>query len=201
MTWMTWRTLAAGLVVVGASACGSEDGANTDSNDQDSMSSEPGLVGSSCETDAECGGYDNAVCNQELRPVEDFVEDTGDPANTALRELTLPFPGGYCSTPLETDCAADSECGEGGGCFMPFEGVSEEVIAGLDATIPQLDVPLFSERGLCLQRCASEADCRTEEGYHCIVPLADFMTLINEAYDKTFCMQEVDVSYLLMPGE
>lgn len=158
-------------------------------------------VGSACSDDSDCGGYENAICADALRPVEDYVEDTGEPANTALRELTLPFPGGYCTSSLDSDCTSDAQCGEGAGCFRPFEGVSDQVIASLDATIPQLSVPEFADRGLCLDSCNADSECREDEGYTCVVPIKVFMDLINPDNTKKYCMKDEDYSYILMPPE
>ena len=176
-------------------ACGDS---GDDGNDPGTVSQS---VGSACSENSDCGGYDNAICTDGLKPLEDYVEDTGEAANDALRDLTLPFPGGYCTSSLETDCTGDSECGDEGGCFMPFEGVSDEVIAGLDATIPQLSVPEFATRGVCLDRCETNADCRGDEGYTCIVPIPALLELFNPEYGKKYCMQDKDYSYILMPPE
>jgi hypothetical protein len=153
-------------------------------------------VGSPCTADDQCGGFDNAICVDEIQPLIDLVEDTGDPANTALRDLTLPFPGGYCGTSLDTPCATDAECGNGG-CFRPFEGVSDASIQNLDALGLPFAVSEFAQTGTCLLPCTSDADCRQDEGYQCLVPIGDLIAVVNQDYRRTFCVQYVDSSYLL----
>ena len=108
----------------------------------------------------------------------------------------------YCpssSHTIDSSCATDADCGEGGGCYRPFDGVSEQTIMGLNALVP-FDVQVFADRGLCLKTCTAESDCRSGEGYACIVPLHAFVDVINPDYTRTFCIQDVDVSYLLAPA-
>ena len=176
--------VAAILGTLAAVACSS------DSNEGDG-------VGTPCSDTAQCTGYENPVCNDALKPLEDLVEDTGEPENDALRDLTLPFPGGYCGTSLDTSCTSDAACGATGGCFIPFEGVDDMTIENLNGLGLPFDIREFASIGICLQPCSSDAECRTDEGYTCVVPFAVFLEVVNPPYEKTFCVQDVDVSALL----
>ena len=55
----------------------------------------------------------------------------------------------------------------------------------------------FARIGICLQSCTADSECRTGEGYKCLVPIEAFMDVINPDYPKKFCAQYVDVSHLL----
>lgn len=74
-------------------------------------------------------------------------------------QQTGPFgiglPGGMCGAP----CTSDSECGLDGKC--PLAPIVE-----LAQQVPLL-ASLASSLSVCLLPCASEAACRSEEGYHC----------------------------------
>jgi hypothetical protein len=90
----------------------------------------PGPVGAPCTSDAECGGYANAVC---------FTEEA------------LAIPGGYCSA----FCATDSECPSNtacvqGACALPcIDGGCSPGYFCLDTGSAQA----------CLPTCTSDADC------------------------------------------
>jgi hypothetical protein len=64
--------------------------------------------------------------------------------------FSLTFPGGYCSKVCNPD-SHDAECGAHGGCTSV--GASG---GGVTATLV-----------MCTAPCASDADCRQADGYHC----------------------------------
>lgn len=187
------------LGFVFAAACGGGDSGTSgnDSGGSNGSSGGGGGVGSPCSSDDQCTGYDHPACLDELKPLENLVEDTDAAANMALRDLTLPFPGGYCANHLEQSCQTDANCGDDGACYRPFEGVPDENIQNLNNLGLPFDVTQFAEVGLCLEPCSSDSDCRTDDGYTCIIPITAFMEVINPEYDKTYCMKDIDVSYLL----
>lgn len=166
----------------------------------DKTGTKTGGVGSACASDASCVGYAKPSCLTELRPVEDLVSADSGSAGALFRTLTLPFPGGYCSNTIEDSCATDADCGKGAGCYRPFDGVSDQTITALNTLVP-FDLREFASRGLCFQTCAADADCRTDQDYKCVVPLHDFVDVINPEYTKTFCIQDIDVTYLLVGGD
>jgi hypothetical protein len=73
----------------------------------------------------------------------------------------IPFPGGYCSAP----CQNNVECGPTGECPVSesLKGLSSiplitpEIRATLEAAIPSH----------CYERCTTDSQCRTEDGYRC----------------------------------
>jgi hypothetical protein len=154
-----------------------------------------GGVGAACTESSQCTGYTHPACVTAIKPLETLVSDA-DPANKPFRDLTLPFPGGYCSTTVQEPCTADSECGTGK-CFLAFEGVPQMTIDNLNGLGLPFDVNAFARIGICLQSCTADSECRTAEGYKCLVPIEAFMTVINPDYPKKFCAQYVDVSHLL----
>jgi hypothetical protein len=158
-----------------------------------------GAVGAACSADSQCKGYDTPSCVREIKPLEDLV-DPSKPELEPFRDLTLPFPGGYCSTTLENHCTTDAECGEGAGCFLAFEGVPQETIDGL-ATLVPFDIKAFARIGICMKSCTQNSDCRTGQKYQCLRPLDTFIKVINPDYQKKFCVQDVDVSHLLVGGD
>ncbi|HEY6557709.1 MAG TPA: hypothetical protein VI072_10565 [Polyangiaceae bacterium] len=166
--------------------------------DDDDGTKEPlgGVVGAACTADAQCKGYENAACVRDIKPLEDVI-DPNDTALKPFRDLTLPFPGGYCSTTIQNACANDAQCGEGAGCFIAFEGMSPDVIENLAKALP-FDIKFFSRSGICMKRCTSNSECRTGQKYQCIRPLEAFIKAINDDYDKKFCVQDVDVEHLLL---
>ena len=166
--------------LAGIGGCGSEE-------DGDGGASTSSGVGSACSEDSDCKGYDKPSCLSELRALDTFVfPDASDTAADTLRNFTLQFPGGYCMNTVEDSCASDSNCGPGGGCYRPFEGLSQEQIDALNDVGLPLDVTAFADVGLCLKPCASNSDCRN--GYRCQVPICAVMFLFNESYDKKFCV-------------
>jgi hypothetical protein len=166
------------------------------SSDKPSTPAEGGGVGAKCTENAQCTGYGKPACVTEIKPLEDLVA-AGDPKTKPFRDFTLPFPGGYCSTTLQDPCTSDADCGSGGGCFLAFEGVPQSTIDGLAALKLPFDVGKFAKIGICLKTCGSDQDCRRVENYQCLKPLQQFLDVINPDYTKTFCIQDVDVSYLL----
>lgn len=155
-----------------------------------------GPVGSPCTDTSQCVGYKTPACMQELKPLENLVTPGAKNADT-FKNLTLPYPGGYCSTDMQHFCATDADCGAGGGCFIPFEGVSQDVITALGKTMLPFDIMAFAKAGICLKSCTDTSQCRTDQQYQCLVPLKAFMDVINPTYTKKYCFQNVDVSYLL----
>lgn len=147
-----------------------------------------GGVGSACASDADCAGYANPSCQTALRPVADFVYPDAGPEADPFRDFALEFPGGYCTNTMQNACKSDADCGPGGGCYRPFEGVDPSTIDSLKNLPLPFDVGAFGAAGLCLHPCASDADCRTAEGYVCQVPICAVMALFNEPYDKKFCV-------------
>jgi hypothetical protein len=65
------------------------------------------------------------------------------------------FPGGYCSA----TCQAHIECGASGECPV---AESIKALGALANAIPAGVLPSH-----CYERCASAADCRTDQGYRC----------------------------------
>jgi hypothetical protein len=154
-----------------------------------------GGVGAACSADGQCTGYDHPACVTAIKPLETLVSDA-DPKNKPFHDLALPFPGGYCSTTIDEPCTADDQCGNGK-CFLAFEGVPQTTIDNLNGVGLPFDVNAFAKIGICLQGCTSDSECRTGEGYKCLIPLKAFMDVINPQYTKTYCAQFVDVSNLL----
>jgi hypothetical protein len=176
--------LALGFIV----SCGSEDEAPP-------TKTLGGGVGAACTESAQCTGYTHPACVTEIKPLETLISDA-DPNNKPLRDLTLPFPGGYCSTTIEQPCTADAECGSGK-CFLAFEGVPQSTIDELNQLGLPFDVNAFARIGICLQSCMADNECRRGEGYQCLVPIKAFMDVINPNYPKKYCVQYVDVSNVL----
>jgi hypothetical protein len=169
--------------------------------DDDEGNKEPlgGGVGAACTADTQCKGYEKSACVREIKPLEDLV----DPNNAELepfRNLTLPFPGGYCSSTIQNPCTSDAQCGEGAGCFLAFEGVPQSTIDGL-ATLVPFDIKAFAAIGICMKSCTATSECRTGKKYECLRPLDAFISVINPTYTKKFCVQDVDVSHLLVGGD
>jgi hypothetical protein len=173
--------LLSAAVVVALSSCNSKESPAV---------AEGGGVGAPCSADSQCTGYSNPGCLKDVKPIAGLV-DAGDPSNKIFVDFHVPFPGGYCSNTIENSCTSDADCGEGGGCFRPFEGVGQDVIDNLNAVVP-FDVNAFSTFALCLKPCTAASECRTEQGYACEIPLKFFMGLIKEDYKRTFCFVNVD---------
>jgi hypothetical protein len=184
--------IVAALVAAGISACGSDD----ETADQGAPLG--GGVGSRCTSDEQCVGYDTPACLDAIRPLEDKITVPEHPAAEDYRNMTLPLPGGYCTTTIENACATDAECGEGGGCFLAFEGVPDSTIEALDSLDPPLpfSVRQFADAGICLKACTTDADCRASEGYTCMLPIDELMPLFNPDYTKKFCVKDEDYSHL-----
>jgi hypothetical protein len=164
----------------------SAGGCSSDAGDDAAGESRSQAVGAACTQDSDCDGYKNPSCLTELKALASVVyADAGTEAD-AFRNFTLPFPGGYCTNTVENSCASDADCGAGGGCFRPFEGVSDATIAELDQLGMPFSVTDFAEVGLCLARCTGSSDCR--DGYNCQVPVCALMTMFNQSYAKTFCV-------------
>src|SRR5688500_2739817 len=83
-----------------AASCGGDD---DDGKDKEPLG---GAVGAACSADAQCTGYDKPSCVREIKPLEDLV-DPNKPELEPFRDLTLPFPGGYCSTTIANHCTGD----------------------------------------------------------------------------------------------
>jgi len=116
----------------------------------------------------------------------------------------IPFNGGYCSNDSGELTAEDitaksrtaDSCGEGGECFAPLGSFDD--LSGLESILPFVNVKAFGDLALCLKPCTSNADCRTDEGYECTVPLKGLLDALGET--KTFCMVDKDYSSLLGGG-
>lgn len=156
-----------------------------------------GAVGAACSADTQCTGYANPSCYSNVKPLENLVTST-DPKHQPLRDFTIPFPGGYCSSALQSSCVDDAACGDAGSCFRPFEGVAQTVIDNLNKAGLPFDIQAFSELGICLKPCQTSDDCRAEDGYECVVPLQVLVKAVDPTYEKKFCMQNIDVSFLLL---
>ncbi|HMJ11389.1 MAG TPA: hypothetical protein VK524_08270 [Polyangiaceae bacterium] len=172
-------------------ACGGDD-----KEDKEPLG---GGVGAACSANSQCTGYTNPACVREIKPLADLV----DPNNAELepfRNLTLPFPGGYCSSTLQNACTAKEDCGADADCFLAFEGVPQETIDALAGLGLPFDIHRFAEIGICMKSCTANSECRTGKKYECLTPLKAFMDVINPTYEKTFCVQDVDVSHLLVGG-
>ena len=174
--------LALGVGLASGACSGGDDGGNGGSGGGTGS----GAVGSACASDAECTGYSNPSCLTELKPLETLVYEDAGPDGEAFRDFTLPYPGGYCTNTVENSCEADADCGSGGGCFRPFEGVDQPTIDELEKLGLPFSVSAFADVGICLMPCASTADCRS--GYRCQVPLCAVMNLFNQSYNRTFCV-------------
>jgi len=179
-------TGAAAIGLLAATSCGNSNG------DPPAV----GGVGSPCTDNSQCGGYKAPACMQALKPLENLTIAGAKNADVFMN-LTLPYPGGYCSTTMQNFCATDADCGEGGGCFIPFQGVSQDVITALGKYMLPFDIAAFSKAGICLKPCTDTSQCRTDQQYQCLVPIKAFMDVINPTYTRQFCFQNVDVSYLL----
>jgi hypothetical protein len=185
------RVVAPALLTLGlAAGCGSDD---ADENTEQLG----GGVGAKCTADSQCTGYGKPSCLTELKPLENAITNPDHPAVEDYRNMSMPFPGGYCTTTIENSCASDAECGEGGGCFLAFEGVSQQTIDALGGLDLPFDVAQFATLGICLKKCTATSECRTAEKYECIVPLTAFMDVINPDNKKTYCVQNTDYSHLL----
>jgi hypothetical protein len=194
---MITRMLCATAVICGLFAmtsCGSSK------NDKTTGGSTPegGGVGAKCSADAQCTGYKNPVCEADLKPLENLVTTT-DAKGQAFKDFHLPFPGGYCTNPVDKSCQADADCGQDGACFLPFDGVSQTTIDNLNALGLPFDVKQFATVGLCLKPCTDDSACRESDGYSCLVPIDGFLKLFNPSYAKKFCTVSVDdqISHLL----
>ncbi|MFT7621418.1 MAG: hypothetical protein ACI9WU_000581 [Myxococcota bacterium] len=141
-------------------------------------------VGSACTADDECGGQ-AAVCLSEFKPLVGKIDSTGNPeADAVWEDIGLDFPGGYCSN--DVSCTASVNCGPGGSCFRPLEGVGSEVLDELQEIGLPFDIGLFSNIGVCLQACTTSEECR--EGYDCDVPIGELLSLVEGASTTTFCI-------------
>jgi hypothetical protein len=183
---MMGRLLAVSVAaaVAALTSCGEGNGNSTNSP-------EGGGVGAPCSSDSQCVGYSNPTCAKDVKPIASLV-DASDPKNKIFVDFHIPFPGGYCSNTTDNSCTSDADCGEGGGCFRPFEGVPQEVIDNLNALGFPFDINTFATFALCLKTCGAPSDCRTSQGYECDVPLKAFLTTINPDYKRTFCFVSVD---------
>jgi hypothetical protein len=152
---------------------------------------EGGGVGAPCSADSQCTGYTNASCVEEVKPIANLV-DASDPKNKLFVDFNVPFPGGYCSNTTDNSCASDADCGDGAGCFHPFEGVPQSTIDKLNGLGLPFDINAFADFALCLKTCDAPSDCRTNQGYACEVPLKAFMSTLNPGYTRTFCFVNVD---------
>jgi hypothetical protein len=146
-------------------------------------------VGSKCGQDSECGGYDFAKCVTSIKPLEGKTDPT-NPDSKTFENIELPFTGGYCSSDIEHSCTADSACGTGGACYIPFEGVTKETLDSLASANLPFDIYEFAKLGICLKPCTDDTECRTEDGYKCQIPLGDLAPLFNPMYMKTFCVED-----------
>lgn len=154
-------------------------------------------VGKACKADAECTGYAKASCVTSIAPLAGKITDPTHPqAQKFEKELVMPFPNGYCATTIENPCPNDAACGAGAGCFRGLDGVDKALLADLDKQktsdgmhpfLPFSTVA-FSDVGICLEPCASDAECRQSEGYTCAVPMGTLIGVINPAYTRTFCV-------------
>lgn len=174
------------LGVLWAAGCSSSDASGS------------GGVGAPCSKDSDCTGYSKPSCLTDLRPLDGLVVPDAGAAGDTFKKLDIPFPGGYCSNTIENSCQTDADCGTGGGCYRPLTGVSPATLTNLDNAVKVFSVTDFASKGLCLVPCQSDSDCRTDQGYKCQIPLAGFITVVNPTYKNTYCIQPVDVSYLLM---
>lgn len=182
-------TLIVGLAL--SSACGGDD-------DGHSSAALGGGVGAACTASSQCTGYAKAACVTDIRPLEHLVT-SDDPKYKPFRDLSLPFPGGYCSSTVEDPCTSDADCGSGQ-CFLAFEGVSQQTIDGLNSLGLPFDVNAFAKIGICLKPCTADSQCRADKNYKCIVPLTALVKVFNPDYPKKFCVQDVDYSNLLVSG-
>jgi hypothetical protein len=163
------------------------------SSDKSDSPAEPegGGVGAKCSADSQCTGYTGPACVTDLKPVADLVTDP-DPKFQPFKDFHLPFPGGYCSTTLDQPCTADADCGDGGGCFLAFEGVPPATIDSLNMTGLPFDIKKFAVMGICMKPCTADSECRTGDGYSCLRPINGLVKLFNDKYAKKFCTVSVD---------
>ncbi len=174
------RLFALAVLCAAVSACGSK------TPEPEPPTGAP--VGSACAAASECTHPPASSCLSEFKPVKGLIKPGTDPALAASFEaIGLDFPGGYCSTAV--NCSKDSECGEGGTCFVALAGVSKTTLDELSTTVP-FDVTAFASLGLCLKSCQTKDDCRA--GYKCGWPLGDFLSLVPGATSKNFCIALVD---------
>lgn len=193
---MKSRYLAAGVLIGGIFIA-----AGCSSSSSDGTGKKYGkAVGTPCTDSSQCSGYDHPSCITELKPIEPYVTADAGAAGDKYKNFTIPFPGGYCGTALTDSCASDAECGAGAGCFRGFEGVDAQTIQNLNQLGLPFDVTKFADLGICFQSCQTDADCRTSEGYKCVVPLHALINIVNPNYTKTYCIQDVDTSDLIVGG-
>lgn len=152
---------------------------------------EGGGVGAQCSADSQCKGYSKPACEKEIKPIANLVS-ASDPKNKPFLDFHIPFPGGYCSNTVDNSCTSDDDCGAEGGCFHPFEGVSQSTIDNLNQLGLPFDINTFATFAICLKTCTSVSDCRADQGYGCDVPLKAFLSTINPTYERTFCFVSVD---------
>jgi hypothetical protein len=187
------------LLVAAAVAASVTAVASCSSESASPGTSEGGVVGAPCSADSQCTGYTNPSCVKEVKPIANLV-DAGDPKNKIFLDFNVPFPGGYCSNTTDNSCTSDADCGDGAGCFHPFEGVSPTVINNLNALGLPFDINAFADFALCLKTCEAPSDCRTNQGYACEVPLKAFMSTLNPTYTRTFCFVNVDEQIMGLLG-
>jgi hypothetical protein len=191
--------LAALLAAMVAPGCGGgsdtpADNGPVDADGNDATVNPGGLpVGSACATSSMCAGPGTPVCLiNQLSALEAVAGSANEAASTIAQQAIIPFPGNYCST--VAPCSNDSECGEGGTCFLPLVDIDETEYNGLiDALqMPQFETETFygfRTYGVCLEACVDNNDC-TRPGYRCAVPLGEFVSLVEGigARLETYCV-------------
>lgn len=70
---------------------------------------------------------------------------------------SVTFPGGYCSKACDSGGDSD-QCGASGGC------TTASVAGGMSSV----------QLSICTAPCSSDAECRTAEGYKCVMVLPGF---------------------------
>lgn len=102
-------------------------------------------VGKPCVTHADCGSDSPFVCTA---------------AFLNFGSLTSIVPAAYCT--LEAACESDDDCGDGAGCYRPFNGVDAGALTERGIEMGELG----ASRGRCMPTCSSAADCA--DGFECL---------------------------------
>lgn len=172
--------LAAVIAALMSPGCGGGGNNRTDSGPDDGGGSQDmgqvdlGVdllpVGSACGVSAQCAGPGTPECIQQvLQPLEEMLDSPRETARTLAEQTVITFPNNYCST--VAPCANDSECGEGGTCYLPLIDVEaaefDPLVELLGLSDEEEDtIKGFRTYGICLEACSEDSDC-TRPGYHC----------------------------------
>jgi hypothetical protein len=206
-----WIVITAALVfAMTSAACGDSGGSSEEDPDSGLLSDggedfdggedidggeETGSpVGSACGEHSECSGPDPVCIQEDIAPLSEFSESSSDVARELGEAVVIPIPDSYCSN--QPPCLTDEDCGIEGRCFLPLADVDEDEYGSM---VEMLELPQeeeetlkgFHSYGQCLRPCEGNEDC-TRPGYHCAVPLENFLLLVEDmgARMETYCIGE-----------